>query len=218
MSERELTVCHVEVGGGSFGTGFLLGPSVVMTNYHVVKDVIKNPALCTHVKLRFDYKTYAEITTLNEGQVFRLFGDANSLLDHSPVDDLDYALLNVAGKPGKAPVGGQQGAPARGWLKPQLYAFEAGEPIIIIQHPQAAPLKITIGSVTSIKPDQNRIHYSANTLPGSSGSPCFDSDWNLVALHHIGDPSGNEGLIFATILARLEQNNLLQWLDESKPS
>ena len=80
MSERELTVCRVEVGGGSFGTGFLLGPSVVMTNYHVVKDVIKNPALCTHVKLRFDYKTYADGTTLNEGQVFRLFGDANWLL------------------------------------------------------------------------------------------------------------------------------------------
>lgn len=32
------------------------------------------------------------------------------------------------------------------------------------------------------------IRYRTNTLPGSSGSPCFSQGWDLVALHHNGDP------------------------------
>jgi hypothetical protein len=50
-----------------------------------------------------------------------------------------------------------------------------------------------------------------NTEPGSSGSPCFDQDWGLVALHHAGDPdfsfghaaAFNEGIPFGRIVAHL---------------
>ncbi len=31
-----------------------------------------------------------------------------------------------------------------------------------------------------------RVQYLTDTLPGSSGSPVFDTDWNLIALHHSG--------------------------------
>lgn len=37
-----------------------------------------------------------------------------------------------------------------------------------------------------------RLRYSTNTEPGSSGSPCFSMDWDLVALHHFGDPAWTE--------------------------
>jgi len=30
------------------------------------------------------------------------------------------------------------------------------------------------------------VQYLTDTLPGSSGSPVFDKDWRLVALHHSG--------------------------------
>jgi V8-like Glu-specific endopeptidase len=33
------------------------------------------------------------------------------------------------------------------------------------------------------------LRYTTNTQPGSSGSPVFDFEWNLVALHHLGDPA-----------------------------
>ena len=33
---------------------------------------------------------------------------------------------------------------------------------------------------------QNRVQYPTDTMPGSSGSPVFDSDWNVVALHYSG--------------------------------
>ena len=35
---------------------------------------------------------------------------------------------------------------------------------------------------------QFMIPLHRNTLKGSSGAPCFDAQWNLVALHHAGDP------------------------------
>ena len=34
-----------------------------------------------------------------------------------------------------------------------------------------------------------RVRYATNTEPGSSGSPCFDMNWQLAALHHYGDPA-----------------------------
>lgn len=199
MSECELTVCRVEIPRyQGIGTGFLVGPSTLLTNHHVMKDVIAFPSLREHAVLRFDFKTTADGITAREGQEFRLADDW--LIDSSPPEDLDFALVRVRGEPGKQPVGGQQGAPERGWLLPVGHTFQIGESIQILQHPKTTPLKIASGSVTVVKAERNRIVYSANTEDGSSGSPCFDSNWDLVALHHYGDKvEGNEGIIFAAI-------------------
>ena len=50
-------VCRVELSGasGKMGTGFLVGPRALLTNYHVMEDVIKAPAAAGRVKFRFDY-------------------------------------------------------------------------------------------------------------------------------------------------------------------
>jgi hypothetical protein len=40
-----------------------------------------------------------------------------------------------------------------------------------------------------------------NTERGSSGAPCFTADWALVALHHAGGATGNEGIPFTALLA-----------------
>src|SRR5438445_9734221 len=55
-----------------------------------------------------------------------------------------------------------------------------------------------------------KLHYRAPTAPGSSGSPVFNKDWQLVALHHssvkrMPAPSGtgtveaNEGISIGAI-------------------
>jgi V8-like Glu-specific endopeptidase len=57
--------------------------------------------------------------------------------------------------------------------------------------------------------NNTRVRYRTNTEEGSSGSPCFNQDWELVALHHSGDPNFerpatyNEGIPFEAILKRL---------------
>jgi endonuclease G, mitochondrial len=35
----------------------------------------------------------------------------------------------------------------------------------------------------------NFLHYEADTQPGSSGSPVFNDQWELVALHHASVPA-----------------------------
>ena len=56
----------------------------------------------------------------------------------------------------------------------------------IIQHPGGGPKQIAMYHNTVTYADQTRVQYLTDTLPGSSGSPVFDSTWSVVALHHSG--------------------------------
>lgn len=203
MNRCELAVCRVEMPGGGFGTGFLIAPDVVVTNYHVVKNTILGVSDPKDVVLRFDYKTDESGTAVQLGQEYKLATDW--LITSSSPGDLDYALLRVDGKPGEAPVAGQRGAPNRGWLAPQHHNFTIGEPLIIIQHPRAQPLKVSAGGALDYQTSPPRILHSVSTLRGSSGSPCFTSDWTLVALHHAGTPSHNQAIPFSAILTELQK-------------
>ena len=40
----------------------------------------------------------------------------------------------------------------------------------------------------------HRLFYQTDTKPGSSGSPVFNKDWKVVALHHKGQTMENGGL------------------------
>ena len=45
-------------------------------------------------------------------------------------------------------------------------------------------------------PEERFLHYQTDTAPGSSGSPVFNDQWEVVALHHSGVPRRNsEGKI-----------------------
>jgi len=237
LGQMEPRVCRVEVASGGmvdFGTGFLLGPDVLITNYHVLEKVITGQAPPGDVALRFDYQMMADGTTLNPGKVYRLAGDWRlddspySPLDlrndpggaEPPADFLDYSLVRVAGAPGSEPVSGGAGAdpnaPPRGFIDvPRAVpGMASGAALFILQHPSGAPLKLALDTDAVIGANRSgtRLRYRTNTEPGSSGSPCFDANWQLVALHHSGDPNYsalhhpeyNEGIPFAAILALLD--------------
>jgi hypothetical protein len=74
----------------------------------------------------------------------------------------------------------------------------AGSPLIILQHPAAKPLKMAFGSVVDQNAAPNRVSYTVNTEPGSSGSPCFNTGLDAVAIHHWGS-SPNRGVCVAGI-------------------
>ena len=77
-AERENQVCRVEVHSGyppGYGTGFLLGPNVVMTCYHVMEKVISKKRMPPErVKLRFDYKKMAILRLLEKREKRYLLG------------------------------------------------------------------------------------------------------------------------------------------------
>jgi hypothetical protein len=115
-----------------------------------------------------------------------------------------------------APLGGPglpSPAPPRGFVDTPgaAHDFVAKPAMFILQHPDGEPLKLALDtqSVIAVNPNGARVRYRTNTEPGSSGSPCFDADWNLIALHHLGDrnwqnPQFNQGIPFKAIVAHLE--------------
>lgn len=250
LGELENRVCQIEIHQGKRvrvrGTGFLVGPEAVMTNYHVMQEVInaeelraagKRWAKPEQVVLRFDYKKLADGETVNPGTEYHLTSD-KWLIDHSPMsradyypeenkpglpqpNELDYALLRVEGKPGNQVIGkkAEPGAALRGWIKVpwEGYEIEEGAPLLILQHPAKKPLKLALetDAIIGLNQNQTRLTYKTNTEGGSSGSPCFNIDWELIALHHAGDPNFekshhptyNQGVPLTAILNLLEKRD-----------
>lgn len=212
-------VCRITFPGNSpegrvgfSGTGFLVGPDMILTNYHVVEPLVYGEqgqltptgrsARVKDVKLTFDYKLLADRQTINPGEDVSL-SSSDWLIDHGLKLGLDYALLRLA-----QPVGNK-----RGWIalsSPPL--LEAGMPLFIVQHPNGRPLQLALDTVIDWKEQPDRVRYTTNTEAGSSGSPCFTAKWELAALHYASDgdepPTYNQGIPITAIVQRWKQEGL----------
>jgi hypothetical protein len=215
LGEIESRVCRIEYPEHEgLGTGFLVAPDLVITNYHVIEPFLAQPDLVREIVVRFDYKVLADGLTVNPGKAYRLAADwlaekrpysahDNEVKPTAEPDagELDFALLRVKGAPGNDPVGGDtldpQAVP-RKWIavKPTLHDFVADPAIYIVQHPDGKPMQVAIDAdaVVGVAKNGTRVRYTTTTEPGSSGSPCFSANWELVALHHAGDPKYYAGL------------------------
>ncbi len=223
LSEIERRVCRVELEGNAVGTGFLVGPDTVLTNWHVF-EAAKNQGKGDLLGCRFDYELLPD-GKVQPGQLVML--QAGGLIDSSPYSvaegtakpddplpttaELDYALLHLASRVGEQQV---EGAP-RGWIAlPKAgLPLAADAPILIVQHPQGTPMKLAMDTqaVIGLNGNGTRINYRTNTDPGSSGSPVFTMDWDIVALHHSGDPAWvnptyNQGVPIELVRQRIEAN------------
>jgi hypothetical protein len=210
LTNRMLWTCAIENAAGSYGTGILVAKDLVLTNHHVIGRLLAAPAKASDARCRFDFWEGTERRPASPGRAVELaavwwlkFSEASDA-DISGADtgfgnSLDYALIRLAEAVGDQPVGSEPNASPRGWLTLPITARmpDRGEPIIILQHPsrkrprgpfERQPSKLTIGRVRDIIDDGRRIRHDASTLPGSSGSACFDRDLNIVGLHHAGDP------------------------------
>lgn len=235
LGEIEGRVCRVEFPEKvEQGTGFLVAPNVVLTNYHVVQRIHEGKVDPSDLACRFDYKVLEDGLEVHPGTVYRPAGDwlvdwspysprdleVNPAGDPSP-DELDYALIHLQGRPGEDPVGGETNDPrptARGWVEVpgQEHDFAAQPALYIVQHPDGRPMKVAIDTeaVLGLNGNATRVRYTTTTEPGSSGSPCFGPDWEWVALHHSGDPkyrregkppTFNQGIPLPAIRALLDQ-------------
>jgi hypothetical protein len=248
LGRLETRVCRIELHRSgtvdAIGTGFLVGPDVVATNYHVAEQVINGRIPSEQVVLRFDYKALADGLTVNRGSEYRLAAH-EWLLDHSRYstadqqvlpeeppasDELDYVLLRLDAPAGTHPVASgrssEPGAPARGWLNAlgPRPTMAVDNPLAILQHPDGQPLKLALDTNAIIGTNVNgtRVRYTTNTEPGASGSPCFDMNWNLVAIHQSGDPkyvtlfrkpAFNQGVPWACIVDLLERRGKRHLVD-----
>lgn len=200
MKRSERCVARVEYKKGEtwagIGTGFLVGPDLLMTNWHVLRNL---RAVGTKWRASFDFSS-DESGKEVEGRAYDI--DEEGVLHESDVSKLDFSLLKLSGRAGDDVLDPASGV-KRGALRPVTKQLHVNQLLFILQHPNAERLKLGVGMVSGVERAPARISHTANTLPGSSGAPCFNLDWELVALHHAERSGQNRGVPLGPVLAEL---------------
>ncbi len=162
------------------GTGFMVSPRLLLTNNHVIEDA----AIGRQARVVFNFQDDPEGNALPP-TTFSLDPDTFFLTNHP----LDFTLIAVSPLAAEGMIDLQQ----IGWSR--LIEAEGkainGEYVTIIQHPNGQPKQIALRENQIIDVLENFLHYHTDTAPGSSGSPLFNDQWEVVGLHHSGVPKRN---------------------------
>jgi len=165
----------------SFGTGFMVGNGLMLTNHHV----LPTPDI-------------ADASTLDMDAEFNRLGTARPLQEYNFLPDRfwltdkkhDITLVAVTDFTGERP-----DIDTFGWhiLKAAQGKILMGEPINIIQHPSGKAKSLVVHNAHFLHLENNGdaqrfCWYTADTESGSSGSPVFNRTWDAVAIHHKAIP------------------------------
>jgi V8-like Glu-specific endopeptidase len=149
------------------GTAFLIDPKTLLTAHHNLWTEDAKRADEMHVI--FDHERSIagpslEVTTC-PSDPGSFIGDATH----------DWALLKLREPQLKRPLAplAKEGA-------------KLGDRVAIIQHPGGMLKQVALHHNLVTFANDLRVQYLTDTLPGSSGSPVFDNDWRVVAVHHAG--------------------------------
>ena len=160
-----------------FATGFMVAENLMLTNWHVFKTIeeVADSEIQFFYELDMTGNPGAAVSFKLQSQVFY---HSNKELDYcfvavSPIDisgqknlaDISYIFLD----------------PALGKL-----GSEEEEALNIIHHPDGDYMQLSIRKNIFVKITPTSIWYETDTAPGSSGSPVFNDQWQVVALHHMG--------------------------------
>ncbi|MEV8638066.1 DNA/RNA non-specific endonuclease [Streptosporangium sp. NPDC051023] len=180
-----------------YGTGSLVSPELLLTNHHVLADA----DTAGRSGVEFDYQDGLDGRPLTL-QGFSLDPGRFFVADRK----LDFALVAVKAAAGEL---------ARFGFNP-LVAAEGkaivGDFVTIVQHPDGEKKQVALRENRVVDILELFLHYQTDTEPGSSGSPVFNDQWEIVALHHAGVPAPghdelggfiNEGVRVSRLLAFL---------------
>lgn len=165
----------LRVGRNAMATGFLISPNLVLTNHHVFSDrsSFRDPFIDFDYAYGVDGRELDKITfQLDPGKFFY----ANQALDCALVGIADIDESN------------SYPATERGYLvlNPGLGKIGIGDYATIIQYPDGNYQEIALRENQILEMNPNALLYVADTSPGSSGSPVFNDQWQVIALHSAG--------------------------------
>lgn len=212
-------VCRIKVpsaGGAWYGTGFLVGPRLLLTNHHVLGTA--DEASQAEAQFGFEHDVDGVLAApvcynLRPHEIFYTNAELDiSFIAVTPLSDDGVPLERY----GRLP------------LIPLTGKAVDGEWVTIIQHPGGGPKQIAIRSSEIVKLDPAAapavdmdlfIHYLTDTEPGSSGAPVLNDQWQVLALHHKAVPApgrcgddgrdpvfiANEGVRISAIFGLLER-------------
>jgi hypothetical protein len=188
------------------GTGWLITDSLLMTNHHVVNARDDGEPSASEADLRLQSANTLLICDF----------DNSSLPEKPPIialqlevanPALDYALLRVPPFTDRA------------HLRRATTAAQKGEAVNIVQHPGGRAKRYGIRNNLVSATTEIDIRYFTDTEAGSSGSPVFNDNWEVVGLHRgakfvtgvqfQGKPTAwvNQGTPLAAILAHVKANH-----------
>jgi len=197
------------VNQDGIGTGFVVSGNslhaalpdrVFVTNSHVVPEGLPCPEAVVHFR-------GLDIADADPGsRVVRLWWQ-----DPSRSPGLDATILELDSIP-------EHIEPIP--LATRLPSLDASVPqrAYVIGHPRGLNQpQFSLQDNLLLDYDTIHVHYRSPTEPGSSGSPVFDNDWALIALHHAGaidtprlnqrggSYAANEGIRLSAIIDALRQ-------------
>jgi len=172
--------------GIGFGTGFVVSAAelgfgskdelLLLTNAHVVSDDLK-----VHKRLAAEFPNRPPLWP-QEARVHFSLDDVRHQIDKvlwtSDPWTLDATLLRLAPRLTK-----RQECPLntnRGRIE------EAYRRVYVIGHPGGRELTFSLSDNKVLGFRSPKLHYRTPTEGGSSGSPVFTADWDVLALHHAG--------------------------------
>lgn len=185
--------CVTNRTGERLGTGFLISGKdinqawgdapVFVTNAHVISDSVDGAIPASDVLVTFEVEAAAAGVPTFYPVADVLFTSAPGLLGVrcATDDDLDVTVVRLAVPEGKNNGSVLKTAARLPLVGPKTKTYVVG-------HPQGGGLQISLHDSLLLDIDQEGrlVHYRTPTEPGSSGSPVFNSGWEVIALHHGG--------------------------------
>jgi V8-like Glu-specific endopeptidase len=171
-------------GGSGFGTGFVVSASelwggsadelFVLTNAHVVSDDAKAAELCDTPPLRSGEARVEFEQSGPSDKTYRV----DEIVWSSLPDALDGTLLRLT------PALKKRDACPLNLTEDRIE--ESYRRVYVIGHPGGRSLTFSLADNLVLGFQSPKLHYRAPTEGGSSGSPVFTEDWDVLALHHAG--------------------------------
>lgn len=172
-------VARILLGDGRpNGTGFLVSERLLLTNNHVLPS--RDAAEDAIVEFRYEIALGGR-----EPSPIRFRLQPAVFFETDERDDLDYTLVALG--PATTP-GASLAEFGRCPLSASSAKHTVGAPVNIVQHPDGDFKQVVVRENRIVHRGETVLHYLADTEPGSSGSPVFNDEWHVVALHHWGGP------------------------------
>jgi endonuclease G len=180
-----------------YGTGSLVSPELLLTNHHVLPDALT----AERSTIEFDYEDgidgrplQPQVSPLDPGRFFvadQQLDIALVAVQAEPTDLARFGFNRLMAAEGKAIV---------------------GDFVTIIQHPRGEKKQVALRENRIVDVFDIFLHYETDTEPGSSGSPVFNDQWEIVALHHAGLPAPEHGELGGIVNEGIRISRLIAFL------